>query len=118
LLVDFDDPTERDDRSVRVALLQPLAASLALLPGDLSIAGFPDVLTAEPKGVSEIELPLGRFAVEGTVLLGEGTDASVEIWRAAALANLPVRLSGPLLMRDGATMELTELSGIERAGID
>ena len=111
-LVAFDD---RDERDLRMYILEPLAGMLAFLPGNREIVGFDDVLSTQSFGGAEISLPMGSVPVERLVMHGEGEDMSFEVWRARELADLPVRFSGPVMGRRVTTMELVDLHGLDRA---
>jgi hypothetical protein len=111
-LVAFDD---RDERDLRMYILEPLAEMLVYLPGNRELAGFDDMLSAQSLGAAEISLPMGTFPVERLVLRGTREDMTVEVWRARELADLPVRFSGPVMGRRETTMELVELHGLDRA---
>lgn len=111
-LVAFDD---RDERELRIEVLEPLAAMVAFLPGRRELAGFDDVLPVQSFGAAEISLPMGLVPVERLVMHGEGDDMSLEVWRARDFAGLPVRLLAPVMGERATTMELVELDGFERA---
>ena len=111
-LITFQD---RDEQGPPIAVLEPLAAMIALLPGSREIAGFDDVLSSESLGAADVSLPIGPLTVERFVLRGKGKDMSFEVWRARELADLPVRVTGPVMVRNATTFELTELHGLERA---
>ena len=88
---------------------------IAFLPGSREIAGFDDVLASESLGAADVSLPIGSVAVERVVLRGKLEDTSLEVWRALDFGDLPVRVTGPAMVRKATTFELTELHGIERA---
>jgi hypothetical protein len=111
-LVAFDD---RDERELRIEVLEPLAGMLAFLPGRREIAGFDGVLSVQSFGAAEISLPMGLVPVERLVMHGKGDEMSLEVWRARELADLPVRLFGPVMGRRATTMELMELEGLDDA---
>ena len=95
-------------------MLEPLAGLIAFLPGRREIAGFDDVLSSESLGAADVSLSAGPMRVERLVLRGKLEDMSLEVWRALDLADLPVRVTGPVMVRKTTTLELTELQGIER----
>jgi hypothetical protein len=111
-LVAFED---RDEQGQPIAVLEPLAGLIAFLPGSREIAGFDDVLASESLGAADVSLPIGSVAVERVVLRGMLKDTSLEVWRALDFGDLPVRVTGPAMVRKATTFELTELHGIERA---
>jgi hypothetical protein len=80
--------------------------TLIFLPGSRAVGGFDDVLTVEPRGTDEIALELGSFVVERAALRGGNEDMSGEVWRARALAHLPVRFTGALVTSKATTMAL------------
>ena len=97
--------TETEVGRGRSSLVRDVAMVVAHLPGRHELAGFDDVLAAEPLGTAEITTPVGRVQAEGRAL---GMEQA--LWLAPELAHLPVRLQ-----LSGMTLELAELNGIERA---
>jgi hypothetical protein len=91
----------------RSSLVRDIAILVAQLPGRRELAGFDDVLAAESLGTVEITTTVGRVQAEGRALHGETEEA---LWLAPELEHLPVRIQAP-----GLTLELAELTGIERA---